>query len=573
MSELLRQFTKIWLPPIVVSIGLIATAQYSFPTFHLLAELIAIMIAFMMFAIAWNTYGASRDNLLLAIACGYFWVGVMDLFHAMTFPGMTLFTESSTNLSAKIWLAARFMEGGLLLFVALRSEVLPNGWKIFISFGIFSALFGVLIYSGYFPNSFNEETGLTAFKIYGEYFVIAILISALILFLNHKNSLSKRQLFFIKASIGFTILAEFSFTAYLSAIDGFNLTGHILKVFSYWMIYQALIARTLIHPFKEIELLTKAIMQSPSGMIITDADCNIEFVNPEYERITGYAAHEIVGKTPGFFKAEEPPAAKRAELREYISKGKTWKGVFVNRRKDGTIHRDKTTISSIRGSDNKIQHYLGTMEDITTKEMVRDFILDKDNALAKTLLGSIGAIANLHEARDPYTAGHSQNVSEIAVKIGTGMKLSAQKIEELRLAGLVHDIGKVQVPMDILNKPGRLSAAEFSIIQEHSQTAYEVLNEIPFPWEVPDIVRSHHERCDGSGYPQGLKGEEIPIGARILAVADVLDSVTAHRPYRAALGADAAFNIIAEGRGTLFDAQVVDTAFTLKDTILLKSTA
>ena len=391
------------------------------------------------------------------------------------------------------------MEAALLLFVALRSKMLPNGWKVFISFGIFSALFGVLIYSGYFPNSFTEETGLTDFKIYGEYFIVALLISALILFWNRQNSLGKRQLFFIKASIGFTVLAELSFTAYLSAIDGFNLTGHLLKVFSYWMIYQALIARTLIRPFKEIELLTKAIMQSPSGMIITDADNNIEFVNPEYARITGYEAEEIIGKTPEFFKAEEMPDHKLIELREHLSSGKTWHGVFVNKRKDGTIHQDKTTISSIYGNDNKIQHYLGTMEDVTERSLVREFILDKDNALARTLLGSIAAIANLMETRDPYTAGHSESVSAIATKIAGAMVLSKEEIEEIRLAGLVHDIGKIRVPMDILNKPGRLSAAEFSIIQEHSQTAYEVLTEIPFPWEVPDIVRSHHERWDGSG--------------------------------------------------------------------------
>jgi len=567
-----REKLWIWLLPVSLSAALIATAQYSFLTFHLLAELIAIMIAFMMFSVAWNTYASSRDRLLFTLACGYFWVGVTDLLHAMAFPGMNLLETSSTNLSAQIWLAARYMEAGLLLFIAARSQNLPHGWHIFRIFGGISATLGALIYIGIFPNAFLEATGLTSFKILSEYLIIFALTLALYLFSKKNTAISQQQLFFVKASISFTILAELSFTAYLSALDSFNLTGHILKVFSYWMLYQAFITSALTRPFKEIELLTRAIMQSPSGMIITDADHIIEFVNPEYERITGYSREEIVGKNPGFLKAKDIPDEKNAELEDHLAQGKTWRGTFINKRKDGTIHHDQTTISSILHDDGEIRHYLGTMEDVTERAMVRDFILDKDLALAKTLLGSIAAIANLMEARDPYTAGHSESVASIAAKIATEINLSTGEVEELRLAGLVHDIGKMRIPMEILNKPGRLSKAEFSIIQEHSQIGFEVLSQIPFPWRVPEIVRSHHERWDGSGYPQGLKGKNIPIGARILAVADVLDSVTAHRPYRAALGSEVAFKIIIDGRGTLFDAQVVDAAIHLQDNILLNKT-
>lgn len=176
---------------------------------------------------------------------------------------------------------------------------------------------------------------------------------------------------------------------------------------------------------------------------------------------------------------------------------------------------------------------------------------------------SVSALAATVESRDPYTAGHQSRVADLAVSLAREMGLDAETCVGIRLAGLVHDIGKMQIPSEILTKPTRLSELEMAMIRTHPQVGYEILKDIPFPWPVAEMVLQHHERFNGSGYPKGLKGEEILLGARILCVADAVEAISADRPYRAALGMMAALDVIAQGRGTLFDPQVVECSLRL----------
>ena len=162
------------------------------------------------------------------------------------------------------------------------------------------------------------------------------------------------------------------------------------------------------------------------------------------------------------------------------------------------------------------------------------------------------------EARDPYTAGHQRRVADIASAIAEEMGLIEDQVEGIRLGAIIHDIGKIQSPAEILSKPTKLTEIEYKLIKAHAATGYDILKDIKFPWPVADIAHQHHERMDGSGYPQGLKGNEICIEARIVAVADVLEAISAHRPYRAALGSQIAIKEITENRGTLYDSIVVD---------------
>lgn len=171
---------------------------------------------------------------------------------------------------------------------------------------------------------------------------------------------------------------------------------------------------------------------------------------------------------------------------------------------------------------------------------------------------SVSALAATVESRDPYTAGHQSRVAGLAESMAREMGLDAESCVGIRLAALIHDIGKMQIPTEILTKPTRLNALEMAMIRTHPVVGYEILRDIPFPWPVAEMVLQHHERFDGSGYPKGLKGEEILLGARILSVADVVEAISADRPYRAALGMQAALDVIAQGRGILFDPQVVD---------------
>jgi HD-GYP domain-containing protein (c-di-GMP phosphodiesterase class II) len=183
--------------------------------------------------------------------------------------------------------------------------------------------------------------------------------------------------------------------------------------------------------------------------------------------------------------------------------------------------------------------------------------------LRQSLEDSIKAIADTVEMRDPYTAGHQRRVGQLAVAMARELGLSEEATHGIALAASIHDLGKISVPAEILSKPGKLMVGEFMLIKNHAQAGFDVLKGIQFPWPIATMVRQHHERQDGSGYPQGLKGEQILLESRILAVSDVVEAMASHRPYRAALGIDAALREIESSRDSLYDAAVVDACLRL----------
>jgi HD-GYP domain-containing protein (c-di-GMP phosphodiesterase class II) len=167
------------------------------------------------------------------------------------------------------------------------------------------------------------------------------------------------------------------------------------------------------------------------------------------------------------------------------------------------------------------------------------------------------------ETRDPYTAGHQRRVSDLARAIATEMNLSRGRIDGIRVMGSIHDIGKISVPAEILSKPTKLTDIEFGLIKAHSSAGYDILKEIEFPWPVAEIVLQHHEKLNGFGYPRGLKGNEILPEAKIICVADVVEAMASHRPYRPALGIEKALEEIFQNRGILYDPDVVDACLRL----------
>lgn len=183
--------------------------------------------------------------------------------------------------------------------------------------------------------------------------------------------------------------------------------------------------------------------------------------------------------------------------------------------------------------------------------------------LQKTIEDTIYTIGKIAETRDPYTSGHQKNVSQIATFIAQEMKLPQDKIEGIRIASLVHDIGKISLPAEILSKPSKLSEIEYGLIKNHSQIGYDILKSIEFSWPIAQIVLQHQERLNGSGYPQGLKGDDILLEAKIIAVADVIEAMSSHRPYRPALGINKALEEISINRGILYVPEVVDACIKL----------
>lgn len=178
--------------------------------------------------------------------------------------------------------------------------------------------------------------------------------------------------------------------------------------------------------------------------------------------------------------------------------------------------------------------------------------------LQQTMESTILALANTLELRDPYTAGHQRRVAALARAIARRIGIDTERAEAIYLAGMIHDIGKIYVPSEVLTRPGKLTPLEYSLVQTHVEAAYGILHPIEFPWPLAEIIHQHHERLDGSGYPRGIRGDDILLDARILAVADVVEAMSAHRPYRAGLGIDAALAEIVSGKERLFDPAVVD---------------
>jgi PAS domain S-box-containing protein len=216
-----------------------------------------------------------------------------------------------------------------------------------------------------------------------------------------------------------------------------------------------------------------------------------------------------------------------------------------------------------RSPDGGILGYQGILRDVTEIKRNQEKLRIAFETLRKTMNEIILTMARTLETRDPYTAGHQQRVAKLAQAIGKEMGFSQEGLEGLYMAGMIHDLGKISVPAEILSKPGAINPIEFALIKNHSQVGFDILSKIDFPWPVARIVLQHHERMDGKGYPHGLSGDEILPEARILAVADLVEAMASHRPYRPALGIESALAEIVQNRGKLYDPDVVDACLRL----------
>jgi PAS domain S-box-containing protein/putative nucleotidyltransferase with HDIG domain len=226
-------------------------------------------------------------------------------------------------------------------------------------------------------------------------------------------------------------------------------------------------------------------------------------------------------------------------------------------RKDGSPVWVNLTISAMREADAPSKHHIAVVQDITQRRQAEFEVRQGLDKLRLTLSGTVGALANTVETKDPYTAGHQRRVAQLACAIARELRLPPDQVEGMHVLSFLHDIGKIAVPAEILSRPGKISDIEINLIRTHPEVGYNILKDIEFPWPVAQAILQHHERLDGSGYPAGLTGEEIIQEARILAVADVVEAMASHRPYRPALGIEAALAEIVKYQGKLFDSQVV----------------
>lgn len=874
--------------PIIISLILFGISQYNYLLFHTLAEFIAVSIGMLMFAVAWNTYKYSRNHFLMFLASGYFWIALVDLFHFLSYKGMNILPVTESAPSIELWLSARYMESITLLIAPLFILRKVNRSSVFLAYMLTTLILAVMVIGDIFPHVFDEDVGLTPFKVYSEYIIILILAAALLHIIRQRTHISRLVFNFMVFSIILTMIAELAFTFYVSAYGLSNLVGHIFKVFSFWFLFMAITHTTLTRPYQllaaevnirrkaeqsltssnralrvldaanktivetsnEQELLEqvckiiidkggysiawvgfkyddegkslrcmansgidvefihhphltwgeleegdfppgKAIREN-EGVVIqnihTDINCEpcrgdakkygfnsiialpllinsqafgvlaiyareikaftveeinllsdlandlsyaiealrirsehrqvskdlseteekfrnlseqslvgvyliqdnkFKYINPRLAELFGYNnADEVIDKISledivypddwalvkenlrkrydgeilsshyelrfvtrdgdirdaevfgsasvyrnkpavlGTFlditerkhadenirKSEdrlrtiidaEPECVKTIDANgnlldmnpaglamleidsfdEAIGKpllhyvDKPYREAFRGLLQDVFSGKSRTLEFEITGSkgghhfmethavpifeDGAVSMLLAVTRDISQHKQAEKVLRESAAENQRLLTQTVQSVALTVDKRDPYTSGHQSRVAKLSVLIAQEMGLDENRITGINLGATIHDIGKIYLPAEILNRPGRLSAAEYSLIQTHSQVGYDIMKGVEFPWPVNEIIYQHHERIDGSGYPQGLKGDEITLEARIVAVADVMEAITSHRPYRPAHGLDKGIDEIKRGRGSVYDAVVADACISL----------
>jgi PAS domain S-box-containing protein/putative nucleotidyltransferase with HDIG domain len=274
---------------------------------------------------------------------------------------------------------------------------------------------------------------------------------------------------------------------------------------------------------------------------------------------------ETIASIEAFLATVHPDdlAFVKQSMKDALEKQKPYDLDMRIRRPDGTERVVHAGGEIDRDANGKPVRFFGTIQDVTEKKRTEEQIQHYLQQLETAFISTVEVATNLSEMRDPYTAGHARRVGAIAVAIGAELGFDARRQEGLRVAGYLHDIGKISIPTEILCKPGRIDPMEFDLIKEHAQGGYDILKDVEFPWPVAEVAHQHHERIDGSGYPNGLKGESILLEARILAVADVVEAMSSHRPYRPGLGIDKALAEIERGSGIVYDATVADACLKL----------
>ena len=317
------------------------------------------------------------------------------------------------------------------------------------------------------------------------------------------------------------------------------------------------------HVRMNVQGLSTLVKASPLGILAIDLDGKILFWSKAMEDISGWREEEVLGKS--FEVIATDHLDHYEELRRRTLKLEVIHSLPMNaRNKDGTNIIISYSTAPIVDYKSRVVGTMAVLCDITEKMKLEAALNDSLEKMTRVVDETVSALSTAIEKRDPYTAGHQRRVAELACAIAGVMgSLDDDRIKGVRTAAMVHDIGKLYVPFELLTKPGQLTDIEFELIKTHPQAGYEILQGIEFPWPIAQIVQQHHERLDGSGYPLGLAGDEIILEAHIIAVADAVESMSSYRPYRPGRGIKPALQEIVNGRGRSYDPMVVDACMAL----------
>lgn len=629
---------------IFIVIGLYYLSVLSYPIFHLSIELVSMLIGVFIFIIALMASKLKQLNFVSIIGPGFLVSSLVLFIHAITYQGLNLFPDYDSNLPTQLWIIANIV----LVLSVLFGAIYMNHNKGFIINTIFISIFGVsltiLAFLKVFPVCYIEGTGLTAFKIYSEYAIIALYILSIAI-ITWKANIKKEKFYLnIIIMIIFLIVAEFMFTQYASVFGIENFLGHIIRAIGLIFIFNSIVIATFTKP---ITIIFKKISEDYKTEIYQLNEQSL-VVNKELKFQTGEkadrAAELVIANKELMFQNEEKE--KRAEElvfanehdnltglcnRRYFEKAKEKldkesslplsiiigdinglklvNNAFGNAKGDqllkdiaSTIQsccREQDIIAKIGGDEfgillpnteksvaiklmetihNKCNNIdalgVGGSTDsiisfgVSTKETMlinlNDIFEDCENNLSyRKLLESntsqnaiLTTIKTTMVERCLETEDHSERLVFLSKKIGESLKLSGSDLDKLELLAKLHDIGKIGVDDKILNKPGKLDELEWIEMKKHPEIGYRIANSSPDLSPIAKYILSHHEKWDGTGYPQHLAGESIPLLSRIISVVDAYDAMTQDRPYRKALPKDVALSEIKKYSGTQFDPSI-----------------
>lgn len=304
------------------------------------------------------------------------------------------------------------------------------------------------------------------------------------------------------------------------------------------------------------EVFHYALENTVDSVVITDMNSIIQYVNPAFTTITGFAAEEVMGQKPSIIRSQYTSDETYREMWSIILAGGWWRGEIINLKKSGEMWHSYLSISQIRDGSDTPFGYVGIARDVT--EMKR-----LENKLREMSIEAIYMLSAAAEAKDEVTGSHIQRVRRFSESIAMELGMPLAEATEIGYSSMMHDVGKIHIPDAVLKKPEKLSSEEMEVMRQHPACGVAILGTKSFYQTARDIAGCHHERWDGTGYPAGRKGEDIPIAARIVTVADVFDALSTARPYKPAWDEEMAVAEIMKGRGTAFDPAVVDAFLVL----------
>jgi len=385
-----------WLLPIVLAVFLATISFYNFLLFHTFAEFFAITIAILTCVVAWNMYPFTRNNYLMYLGAGYFWIGILDLMHTLNYTGMNIFPDGGSNTAVQIWIGTRYLEAILLLSAPWFLKHTFVRIKGFVLFGVGAALIILLVKTGLFPDGFIEGKGLTTFKVYSEYLIITLLIAAIYYLVKQKSFLDKNIVNVMVVSIVFTMCAELAFTFYVSVYGLSNIAGHLFKLFSFWLIFMAVVRTTLKEPFLVMSRGSTTYDAIPDATIVVDENGIIRQANDKSCLLSLLSRDELIGKSnheifhPEDLNIEDCPVCQAIVINKELS------AFEMKIDKEGNWY--DFTLSHIAGASN-IDGTVEVIRDITQRKLAETKVKELD-ILKNSIVENLPNMLFVKDAKD-----------------------------------------------------------------------------------------------------------------------------------------------------------------------------